>query len=474
MSDEGLRAAQDKMRDAGVGQPAIDVFTHYYRQVASGATGVIREDDIEPLVAVPRLADVEVDHEAGRRALARTVVIKLNGGLGTSMGLDRAKTLLPVREGRTFLDLIVASVMDARARFGVRLPLLLMDSFRTQDDTLAALAAYRDLSVEGLPLDFVQNSEPKLRADDLTPVVWPADPSLEWCPPGHGDLYTALVTTGVLDRLRAAGYRYASIANADNLGSTPDPRLAGWFAESGAPFALEVCRRTPMDRKGGHLARRRDDGRLVLRESAQTAPEDRAAFADETRHPFFNTNNLWFDLDALDAALGARGSVLGLPLIANRKTVDPSDAASTPVIQLETAMGSAVEVFEGATAIEVGRDRFLPVKTTNELALLRSDAYEVGEDGVPRLVVDAAPVVRLDARYARVGALDALFPHGVPSLREASGLRVEGDWTVEAGVAIVGDVALPDRGVRGVVPAGTRVDAAWAASLGVGGSPASA
>ena len=71
-----------------------------------------------------------------------------------------------------------------------------MNSFRTQDDTLAALAPYADLEVDGLGLDFLQNSEPKLRADDLTPVEWPADPTLEWCPPGHGDLYTALMALG--------------------------------------------------------------------------------------------------------------------------------------------------------------------------------------------------------------------------------------------------------------------------------------
>ena len=198
-----------------------------------------------------------------------------------------------------------------------------MDSFRTSDDTLAALAAHPGLATDGLPLDFLQNREPKLRSDDLTPVSWPADPTLEWCPPGHGDIYTALDASGLLRSLLDQGYKYLFVSNADNLGARPDPALAAWFAASGSPFAAEFCRRTAADRKGGHLARRSSDGQLVLRESAQTRPEDEDAFGDINRHKFFNTNNLWLDLVALDAVLQANDGVLGLPIIRNVKTVDP-------------------------------------------------------------------------------------------------------------------------------------------------------
>ena len=145
-----------------------------------------------------------------------------------------------------------------------------MNSFRTSADTMAALARYDDLPVEGLPLEFLQNKEPKLLAKDLSPVSYPKDPDLEWCPPGHGDLYTALLGTGLLDQLVAAGYQRVFVSNSDNLGAVPDARVAGWFATSGAPFAIEAVRRTPSDRKGGHFARRKSDGRIVLRETAQT------------------------------------------------------------------------------------------------------------------------------------------------------------------------------------------------------------
>ncbi len=463
MSSQGLAQSRQRMAEAGVTATAIEAFSRLYGQLQSGATGMIAEADIEPLAAVPRAADVEIGASDGAAALAKTAVIKLNGGLGTSMGMDRAKSLLTVRSADsdhgalTFLDIIVGQIRAARKATGARLPLILMNSFRTQADSLAALAAHADLAVDGLPLDFLQNQEPKLRADDLTPVDWPADPSLEWCPPGHGDLYTALRASGVLSALRAAGFRYASVSNSDNLGAAPDAAMAGWFAASGAPYAAEVCRRTPADRKGGYLVVRRADGRLVLRETAQTPAEDEAAANDIERHRYFHTNNLWFDLDALATQLDDNGGVLELPLIRNAKTVDPTDPASTPVIQIECAMGAAVELFEGAQAIEVDRGRFLPVKTTNDLLTLRSDVYELTDDFRVVACV-ASPLVDLDpAHYKTVAELDQRFTQ-VPSLRSAQSLRVRGDWTFDANVRVVGEAVLVDEsGTPQTVPAGAEV-----------------
>lgn len=456
MSAEGLSEAQRKMADGGVHQLAIDVFSHYYGELEAGATGNIREADVLPLTDIGHAAELSVSEDDKRAAARVTAIIKLNGGLGTSMGMDRAKSLLDVRRGLSFLDIIAGQARHVRDTYDVRLPVLFMDSFRTRDDTLEALAAHPDLAVEGLPLDFMQNREPKLRADSLAPVDWPADPALEWCPPGHGDLYTALAVSGVLDRLLAKGFEYASVSNADNLGASPDPAMMAWFAASGAPYAAEVCRRTPADVKGGHLVVRRRDGRLVLRETAQTPAEDAEAAADLTKHRYFHTNNLWFDLRALRAALSARNGVLGLPLIRNEKNVDPADPSSPRVVQIETAMGAAVEVFDGATAIEVDRSRFLPVKTTNDLLLLRSDVYAVGEDFELHTQVPETPLVRLDNRFYRtIADFDARFPD-VPALAGARSLTVNGDWTFGADVTVTGDAILEDTGhTASVAPATT-------------------
>jgi UTP--glucose-1-phosphate uridylyltransferase len=179
-------------------------------------------------------------------------------------------------------------------------------------------------------------------------------------------------------------------------------------------------------------------------------------FTDEHRHPFFHTNNLWWDLEQLDAILKERDGVMGLPLIRNEKTVDPADKASTPVYQIESAMGAAIEVFDGATAIVVGRDRFLPVKATSDLLLVRSDAYDLDERAALVQQVDSVPAVSLDAgSYKLIQDFEARFPQGVPSLREATGLAVQGDWTFGADVTVVGEAVLGEEG--GEVPEGARV-----------------
>ncbi|MEL7975021.1 UTP--glucose-1-phosphate uridylyltransferase [Isoptericola sp. F-RaC21] len=470
MSDRGLALARSKMQAEGVAPAAIETFTRFYRLLESGETGLVREADVEPLVDLPRHADLDVSEADAQDALARTAIIKLNGGLGTSMGMDRAKSLLTVRDDApdggsddesgalSFLDVIVRQVRAARAATGARLPLVLMNSFRTRDDTLAALAPYGDLAVDGLPVDFLQNREPKLRADTLEPVEWPTDPSLEWCPPGHGDLYPALHASGVVRALLDAGFRYASVSNSDNLGAAPDGAIAAWFAASGAPYAAEMCRKSPADVKGGQLVVRKSDGRIVQRETAQTHPDDVEVSLDPTVHPYFHTNNLWFDLEALAAELDRTGGVLELPLIRNEKTVDPTDASSPAVVQIESAMGAAVAVFEGATAIEVGRERFLPVKTTGDLLLMRSDVYELTADY--RLVAQVdAPLVKLSKTYKPIAAFDERFAAGAPSLRGASSLTVEGDWTFGAGVTAEGDAALADAGEPATVPDGATVTA---------------
>ncbi|MFV0460039.1 MAG: UTP--glucose-1-phosphate uridylyltransferase [Actinomycetales bacterium] len=446
----GLAQAQQKMRSEGVNSTAIDVFGHYYAQLQQGATGRIPEDSIDPLTDPPALADVQIDGTAARAALAKTAMIKLNGGLGTSMGMSKAKSLVPVREGKSFLDIDVRQVLAARRRHGVRLPLVLMNSFNTSQDTLAALAAYPELAVADLPLEFMQSQAPKLLVDGLTPASWPQEPSLEWCPPGHGDIYPSLLASGVLDALLDAGFEYASVSNSDNLGASPNATLAGWFAASGAPYAAEVCRRTAMDRKGGHLAVRKSDGRLILRETAQTSAEEMHYFTDEHRHPYFHTNNLWFNLRTLREVLGERGGVLGLPMILNAKTLDPRDPQSPPVYQIETAMGAAVEVFPGAQAIAVPRGRFRPVKTTNDLLLLRSDVYDLDADDLIVQQVDEAPVISLGPAYRTIDDFEARFPQGAPSLLKAGSLTVDGDWTFEPGTVVEGNVHLPDEGVRTV------------------------
>jgi UTP--glucose-1-phosphate uridylyltransferase len=445
VSTDGLQASLDKMRRDGVGDAAVQAFADAYERLRGGETGALPESEIEPATDVPDFGDLpEAD---ARDALDRAVVIKLNGGLGTSMGMTGPKSLVEVKDGLTFLDIIVRQVLGLRERTGARLPLVLMNSFSTRDASLEALERHPGIASD-VPPDFVQNKVPKLLADDLAPAEWPEDPSLEWAPPGHGDLYTALVTSGMLDELLGAGYRWAFVSNADNLGAVLDERILAWVASEEIPFLMEVADRTEADRKGGHVAARKDGG-LVLREVAQTPDEDVDAFQDISRHRYFNTNTLWVDLEALRDQLERGGGVLGLPMIVNRKTVDPSDSSTPAVIQLETAMGAAIDVFDGARALRVPRRRFAPVKTTNDLLALRSDAYVLTDDARVELAEgrDAAPFVDLDSSYFKLlPGFEERFPKGAPSLVACERIAVEGDVEFGGGVTVRGSVTVEHDG----------------------------
>jgi UTP--glucose-1-phosphate uridylyltransferase len=432
----GLDAAERKMRDEGLPDAAIAAFRRLYRQLAAGERGFLATDELEPVADIPALDDLA----DGPSPMDAVAVLKLNGGLGTSMGLDQPKSLIPVRGELTFLDVIARQVLAARGRHEARLPLVLMHSFATREQSLGHLARYPDLPAD-VPLDFLQGREPKLRADDLGPVEWPAQPHLEWCPPGHGDLYTAIATSGVLDALRERGYRYAFVSNSDNLGAVVEPRIPAWMAEHDVPFVMEVVAGTAADRKGGHIARR--EGRLVLRETAQTPPDDADSFGDFRRWRFYNTNNLWLDLDALAALLAEREGDLGLPLIVNRKTVDPADKSSPAVLQLETAMGAALGVIPGARALEVPRRRFVPVKTTDDLLVVRSDACVLDPDDARLEPRGGWPLVALDAAYFKLlGDFEQRFAAGPPSLARCERLVVRGDVSFGRDVVVEGDVEL--------------------------------
>jgi len=440
----------EKMEKSGLAPTVIDIFRHYYGLLVRGETGLITKGDIDP-VREGEIADAEKLTgltEAGRSALEKLVVIKLNGGLGTSMGLSRTKSLLEVMNGLSFLDIISRQILSYRHKHGVRLPVIFMNSFNTDTDTLEALAPYDDLPVEGIPLSFLQHKFPKVFQDGLAPATWPTDADLEWNPPGHGDIYTALVTSGMLQKLLDAGIRYAFVANSDNLGAVMDETILGYFAENNFPFMMEVTDRTEADSKGGHLARLKN-GRLTLREIAQCPEDEVEEFQDIHVYSYFNTNTIWVNLLALKALLDAHHNVIHLPMIRNPKTVDPKDDSTPHVYQLETAMGSAISIFDGATAIRVPRTRFAPVKKCQDLLALWSDCYVLTEDYYviqnPRRRPDPL-VTRLDSKYyKKIDQLKARFPHGAPSLLDCASFEVQGDVVFGKGVVVRGKVVIANR-----------------------------
>jgi UTP--glucose-1-phosphate uridylyltransferase len=444
-----FRPFAEKMERNGLLPVVIDTFRYYYTLLVRGETGLISKADIDP-VKEDEIADAENlggFEEAGRTALKRLVVMKLNGGLGTSMGLSRAKSLLEAKAGLTFLDIIARQMLTYRTKRRANFPVVFMNSFSTEADTLEALHSYEGLST-GLPLTFVQHRFPKVLREGLAPAVWPSDPEMEWNPPGHGDIYTALVTSGMLKQLIDGGVRYAFISNSDNLGAVVDECILGYFAEKGFPFMMEVADRTEADSKGGHLARLKN-GRLTLREIAQCPEDELDAFQDVRLFRYFNTNTIWINLVALEQLLEAYHNVLRLPMIRNPKTLDPKDDSTPGVYQIETAMGSAISVFEGASAIRVPRTRFAPVKKCHDLLALWSDCYVLTDD---YLVIQnperkAGPLIlNLDGKYyKKIDQLKARFPNGAPSLVECKSLDVKGDVLFGQNVVVRGNLVISNQ-----------------------------
>jgi len=430
-----------KMERENLPAVVIDSFLYYYNKVISGETGIIYDNEIECVRAneIDDINDLSEYYDAGKKVINNSIRIVLNGGLGTSMGLKKAKSLIEVRDGQSFLEIIVKQAERSKVR------LALMNSFKTHDDTAEAL---RKMKLPVFPVLFLQHKYPKILREGFGPAVWPENNELEWNPPGHGEIYTALHTSGMLDKLLAEGITYAFISNADNLGATLDESVLGYFAEIGFPFLMEVAERTPSDLKGGHIARHKN-GRLLLREAAQCPVNELDAFRDTSCYRFFNTNNIWINLGYLKDLVKKHGSV-HLPLILNPKTLDPRDEGSPRVYHIETAMGAAVSLFDGATAVRIPRTRFFPVKKCNDLLAVRSDCYLVKNEKLvlnPERKYQAAISINLDNRfYSRIDQFNDRFREGIPSLVKCESLTIYGDVFFEKNVRIEGNIVIANRG----------------------------
>lgn len=433
-----------KMKNEGLNQEIIDDFLAKVELVRNGYTGKVDWStigDLDPNQDEITLETIQKNYSPNVETLRKLVVIKLNGGLGTSMGLSKAKSLLPIKNGMSFLEIICKQIIYYRNKFQIEIPLLLMDSYNTQEDSQREIQ--RIGFKQKLPTSFLQNKVPRLNAKDLTPVTL-SDKKEEWCPPGHGDIYLAMKTSGILDLLLDNGYEYAFLSNGDNLGATIEPHILQYFAQENLEFAMEMTPKTLADKKGGAIYRKMIDGKfqgLELLETAQVPEEHEHEFSGMGKFRTFSTNNLWINLKALKEKM-SRGK-LQLSLIVNPKVVE-----GVEVLQLETAMGSAIGNFQRTKGIIIPRERFAPVKKTEDTLIRMSDAYVLNEDysltmnpkrkerGLGENLVSLE-----DKYYKKIDNFLKLFPV-LPSLVYSSSFTVKGEVEFDAPVEILGDVKI--------------------------------
>jgi UTP--glucose-1-phosphate uridylyltransferase len=388
--------------------------------------------------------------ELRQELLRKVAVVKLNGGLGTSMGLKGSKSALRVRGGLTFLDMTVRQIEYLNVKHGVDVPLILMNSFNTHDETLRIVRKYAAHNVS--ITCFQQSCFPCIERDHYTLLATETFSSSNrdvWYPPGHGDIYRALARSGVLDTLLAEGREYVFISNVDNLGGTLDFRIMYHLVNSEADFAMEVTRKTRSDVQGGTLIQHyKPEGGSTLKvlegtEVPASAVED---FKSTKKFQWFNTNNLWVSLSTMKQLVEENG--IAPSVIVTSRSVRERD-----VVQLETTAGSAIEFFPKAVAIAVDRLRFVPVKSTSDLLAIQSNVYEIKHGSVQRNLGregTATPVVKLGPEFTAIAEYHARLPN-IPDMLELDHLTVSGDVHFGKGVTLRGTVII-------VAQEGSRVD----------------
>ncbi len=388
--------------------------------------------------------------EEEKAILRKLAVVKLNGGLGTTMGCVGPKSAIEVREGMTFLDLTVRQMQHLNSTYDSDVPLILMNSFNTDAETKKIVQKYTQSNVT--LITFNQSRFPRIGKETLLPIAGSFDDQKDaWYPPGHGDIYQAICDTGLVDELTQKGIEYLFISNIDNLGATVDTALLKYMAENQCEFIMEVTDKTRADIKGGTLIDY--NGNLRLLEIAQVPAEHRSDFTSIKKFKIFNTNNIWVNLSAIKDVI--EKDSLELEVIVNEKAMERS---GEKVIQLETAVGAAIKHFRNAHGINVPRSRFLPVKSCSDLFLIRSDLYSL-EHGILRMntkrQVLSLPLVKLGDHFKKVGSFLSRFA-GTPQIVELDHLTVSGDVTFGKGVILKGTVIIvANHGSRIDIPSGS-------------------
>ncbi|KAL3355117.1 hypothetical protein AABB24_019289 [Solanum stoloniferum] len=402
----------------------------------------------EVVVPYDKLAPLSEDPAETKKLLDKLVVLKLNGGLGTTMGCTGPKSVIEVRNGLTFLDLIVKQIEALNAKFGCSVPLLLMNSFNTHDDTLKIVEKYVNSNID--IHTFNQSQYPRLVTEDFAPLPCKGNSGKDgWYPPGHGDVFPSLMNSGKLDALLAKGKEYVFVANSDNLGAIVDLKILNHLILNKNEYCMEVTPKTLADVKGGTLISY--EGKVQLLEIAQVPDEHVNEFKSIEKFKIFNTNNLWVNLSAIKRLVEA--DALKMEIIPNPKEVD-----GVKVLQLETAAGAAIKFFDRAIGANVPRSRFLPVKATSDLLLVQSDLYTLTDEGYvirnPARSNPSNPSIELGPEFKKVANFLGRFK-SIPSIIDLDSLKVTGDVWFGSGVTLKGKVTVAAKsGVKLEIPDG--------------------
>ncbi|KAI8983621.1 UTP--glucose-1-phosphate uridylyltransferase family [Pilobolus umbonatus] len=423
------------------------LFTRYLDEKAKGKK--LNWDKIQTPSEEQIIPYATIPETMAKTDLQKLAVLKLNGGLGTTMGCVGPKSAIEVRDGMTFLDLSVRQIEYLNKKNDVNVPFILMNSFNTDEDTKRIVQKYATHNVD--IITFNQSRHPRIKKESMLPVPRsPSSPIEQWYPPGHGDLYESIFNSGLLEQLIAQGKEYLFVSNVDNLGATVDLNILHHMVETDSEFIMEVTDKTKADIKGGTLVD--DDGHIRLLEIAQVPDEHVEDFKSVKKFKIFNTNNLWINLKAIKRVM--EDEAMELEIIVNHKTTP----AGEKVIQLETAVGAAIKHFKNAHGVNVPRTRFLPVKSTSDLFLVTSNLYSLTHGRLvinPDRMFSNVPLVKLGDHFKKVSDFLSRLKT-IPHILELDHLTVTGDVFFGSNVELRGTVIIvANHGEHIDIPSGT-------------------
>ncbi|WEW58996.1 UTP-glucose-1-phosphate uridylyltransferase [Emydomyces testavorans] len=435
---DSVKDAKEKKRFEAEMDNFFSLFRRFLNDKARG--NVLSWDRIAPPQPSQVVEYSELSNSASVDYLKKLAVIKLNGGLGTSMGCVGPKSVIEVREGMSFLDLSVRQIEYLNRTYDVNVPLVLMNSFNTNDDTHSIIKKYEGHNID--IITFNQSRYPRVLKDSLLPAPKSYySPITDWYPPGHGDVFESLYNSGTLDKLLERGVEIVFLSNADNLGAVVDMRILEHMVKNNSEYIMELTDKTKADVKGGTIIDY--EGKARLLEIAQVPKEHVNEFKSIKKFKYFNTNNIWLNLRAIKRVV--EESALEMEIIPNEKSIpaDKKGEADISIIQLETAVGAAIRFFKGAHGVNVPRRRFLPVKTCSDLMLVKSDLYTLQHG---QLVIDpnrfgGAPLIKLGTDFKKVSDFQKRIP-SIPRILELDHLTISGAVNLGRGVTLKGTVII--------------------------------
>lgn len=295
---------------------------------------------------------------------SKIAIVKLNGGLGTTMKCVGPKAIVKVKDDLSFLEIIINQIRVLNKKHNCQVPLILMNSYNTDSDPVMnkIIEDCQDIKI----LRFNQSKIPRIDVKSGKAMNLIKEDKTSYCPPGTGDFYESLLYSDIYPELIKMNIKHLFVSNIDNLNATPCPKLVKYLQNnSNLEFGIEVTPKTELDVKGGTFIDYL--GKTKLLELAMVPKEHLNEFYSIEKFKTFNTNNIWLNLERL-------ATTYKLDLLKNYKTVNDNR-----VMQIESVIGSAINNFDKTVIFMVGRDRYKPVKKIEDLERIKNE-YSLNDD----------------------------------------------------------------------------------------------